>query len=205
MAGAVIGLSSLISQTSFSTAFDDEVSLGALFFALISAIILGRYGIVNIKEHLQKQELNQEIEVIINKKSCKFQVLLDTGNNLRDPITGRGVMVAEFNAINNILPPAFNEIFLRFGENDVVNIFDYLPKNMTKRLRLIPFNAIGKENGMLLGIVTDYIILNDGQERLTRENRVIKNMVVCLYPRKIINNDGYRGIVNPINFKIEEE
>lgn len=105
MAGAVIGLSSLISQTSFSTAFDDEVSLGALFFALISAIILGRYGIVNIKEHLQKQELNQEIEVIINKKSCKFQVLLDTGNNLRDPITGRGVMVAEFNAINNILPP----------------------------------------------------------------------------------------------------
>ena len=53
---------------------------------------------------------------------------------------------------------------------------------------MIPFNSLGKQNGMLLGIKADYLIIkNQGEERK------IKDVVIGLYDGKLTKDETYNS------------
>ncbi len=133
------------------------------------------------------------VYVRMGDKSARFYALVDTGNSLIDPITGYPVMVVEAESIKAILPP---EIYSSVVSN---NIGFYTENNEQndknswfKRVHLIPFKSIGKENGMLTGFRPDTIRV--GKEGSFKE---INDVIVGICGIKLSGSAKYSALVGP--------
>ena len=126
--------------------------------------ILG-FAIVNItfkviKGKIDKSNLICNVKINFNEKEINLKALTDTGNLLKDPISGYNVIVVEASKLKRLIPENvlenINEIIRGEREEILINL-----ENIYKsRFRIIPFSSLGKENGLLLGFRPDYILVN---------------------------------------------
>ena len=106
------------------------------------------------------------IEIKINDKCYIFNAKLDTGCNVKEPFSGKSVIVAEKEVFNDFVP------------------------DKTK-VRLIPFTSLGG-SGILQGFCADNIII-DGKEADNSvyigicEN-IFKDDIKAIIPSELINN-----------------
>lgn len=100
-----------------------------------------------VKSRITKNEIIYKTILRFNNKEKEINVLLDTGNMLKDPITGDAVMLVEKESLYELIPRNLLENFNRIlgGGLEEEKIFEY--KN---KLRIIPFTSVGKQNGMML-------------------------------------------------------
>ena len=161
-----------------------------LIGGLVAFIIL-QISFKLIKTKLSKKDMIYEIEVFINEKSTKIKALLDTGNLLKDPITGFPVIVIECKSLKTVLP----EIILNNIDKILGGDIDELTKddlfNQTiSRFRMIPFSSLGKQNGLLLGIKADSvnIILDEKIEN-------VNNAIIGIYDKSFTKNGTYTAII----------
>jgi stage II sporulation protein GA (sporulation sigma-E factor processing peptidase) len=132
------------------------------------------------------------VHVRIGDKSVRFNALVDTGNSLVDPITGYPVMIVEVESVKPILPP---EIYESVKSNNIelyTQSANDPDTSWFKRVHLIPFKSIGKENGMLTGFRPDNIRI--GQEGIFKE---INDVIVGICGTKLSNNAKYSALVGP--------
>lgn len=106
--------------------------LSALGVWLLSRICFG--GMVGGREYIP-------ITVKAGEKTVSVIALKDTGNTLRDPITGEQVLILDANAAARLL---------RLSEEQLRSPMDTMMKNSDRGLRLIPYSAVGQPGGMLL-------------------------------------------------------
>ncbi|MGI6686004.1 MAG: sigma-E processing peptidase SpoIIGA [Bacillota bacterium] len=195
MAGAVLGGSYFFSHNSYLFQSLDVKST-TLLFGVAMAGILGRWGLIHLKRHWQKNQFRVSVEVFINKKSLMLEALIDTGNELKDPLNRKPVIIVEYQAIKKLLPEDFQQSFEKYGGVDVTKVMEQSgnPLWMTK-IRMVPFNTIGKHHGMLLGYKPDLIVIF-GQKKI-----VTKDVIICLYHKPLSNSGGYRAVLNPEVFE----
>lgn len=189
MAGAVMGVTWFFNEKGWSGQVMSFTAM-ALAFAVLLALMLSRWGMTYVKGNLRRNEGSEEIEICLGGKSVRVSALLDTGNELLDPVTKCPVAVVEFEALKPLLPLDFADSFR--GQADVGGILSkFIDTPIGKRMRLIPFSSIGKRNGMLLGVRPDCIRLPQ------RKGAVVENAVVCLYKGSLHTRESCRCIVNP--------
>ncbi|MGI6065321.1 MAG: sigma-E processing peptidase SpoIIGA [Bacillota bacterium] len=191
MAGAVVGCSSIFSQNHF---IFQEMSITGqgLLFALAVAAILGGWGIKYLKKSWRKNHFQVPVQVFLGHSSIIVEALIDTGNDLRDPLTQKPVMIVEYQAIKKILPEEFCRQFERYSTTDITRIVEGLTDtSWAKRIRVIPFNSIGKHHGMLLGFKPDLVVIFGSRKAPT------KDVVVCLYHNTLSTGGTYRAVLNP--------
>ena len=122
-------------------------------------------------------------------KKEKLKALLDTGNMLKDPLSNKPVMIATKRSLKSIIP---EEIL------DNINLIlggDKIGKLITKRIKLIPFNSLGNEHGILIGIKSDKIIIN---------NNEIKDVIIGIYEKEFSKTRRYDALIG-IDLLYEEE
>ena len=155
----------------FSAVFYIGIKLGKKWF---SKIIRGRSEYFDIKLYM-------------GDSMAEVRALADTGNSLRDSLSGGGVVIAEYEAIKSILPD------IRPEGDDSVRLFEaFAETDIRNRLRLIPFKSIGEKNGLLLGIKTDGARIDvPGQGKLEK-----KDVIVCVYMGKLDNSGRFSAIIN---------
>lgn len=109
--------------------------------------------------------------------------LVDTGNTLTDPSTGRPVMVAEGEKLGPLLPEVLNAAELR----DPVKAMERLSQGENaRRFRLLPYHAVGVECGMLLALRLD-------QAQVGTEN--YGGILVALSPTRVSDGGGYSALI----------
>ena len=161
----------------------------ALIGGLISfAIIQISFKIVKTK--LSKKDMIYQIEITINNKSIKTKALLDTGNLLKEPITGLPVVVTEHTSLYSVLPTEIlnNTEKILGGDTDELMKNDEFSK-IISRFRMIPFSSLGIQNGLLLGIKADSISI-EIDEKI--EN--INNVIIGIYDKSFTKNGAYSAI-----------
>ena len=132
-----------------------------------------------VKNKISKKELIYRIEIEIENKKIQTDVILDTGNMLKDPINKNPVILIEKEKLYEILP-----IYI-LGENEKEYELEY-----RKRLRIIPFTSVGKQKGMMIGIKADEVkIFTDIDEIIN------KDAIICPYERKFSKSDKYFGLI----------
>ena len=143
-----------------------------------------------VKTKLSKKDMIYDVEVVINEKTIKVKGLLDTGNLLKDPLTGFPVVVVEHRSLYPAIP---NEV-LNNIEKIIGGDTDELVQNIEfskiiSRFRIIPFSSLGKQNGLLLGIKADSvnIILDEKIES-------INNVIIGIYDKSFTKNGMYSAI-----------
>ena len=122
-------------------------ALTYFFFRLLSDFIMGRR---------MKERTFADVEISMEGKAVTMKGMVDTGNFLKDPLTGKPVMIISAPAAKKILPGEIVEEAIKTGKPEV------LPEKLINsgyagRIRLIPFHSIGEERGCLIGIRPDEI------------------------------------------------
>lgn len=161
-----------------------------LKIALIAAIL--GYVIVTtafkIKKRMSKKDILCDIKITENEKSISVKALIDTGNFLKDPITSEPVIVVEAEVLEQIYPKEIIDNVDNIVNGNFLNINN---EEYMSRLRVIPFNSLGKENGMLLGLRKDYVEVFFNEEF----NRV-DNIIIGIYSKKISKTGVYQALLN---------
>lgn len=120
-------------------------------------------------------------QVRLGPGSVCLPALLDTGNDLFDPVSGRPVMVADALALSPLFP----------GQN-LGDLAAQGPAALTQalgssaRFRLIPYSAVGTEGSLLPAFAPDSLTL-DGVEE--------KKLLVALAPNPICPGGEYSAVI----------
>ena len=163
-----------------------SMALGGLALGIgkggFSSIVLGAAGLAGIcalgfktPPGMQKY---QPIEIQWQGKKLAVMALVDTGNTLRDPITGEVVTVLGADMGEKLGIP--KELL-----NDPVAT---LMGGKLPGARLIPYRAVGQSGGMLLGLKMEQVRLN---------NRDI-SPIVAIARERIGRGEGYQALAGGI-------
>lgn len=101
-----------------------------------------------LSKRVQKERLCK-IHIKVDENETSLSALIDSGNNLIDPLSGLSVIVCEFSAIARLLP---EELYPYFA--DPVSNPDLPEISWKNRVRIVPFHAIGA-SGMLGAFLPD--------------------------------------------------
>lgn len=101
--------------------------------------------------------------------------LRDTGNTLRDPITGEPVLVVGSDIGSKLLGLTTKQLSDPIGT---------MEKSAIPGLRLIPYRAVGQPNGMLLAVRMDEVVI--GKEKA--------GTLVAFAPQELGSSDGYQAL-----------
>lgn len=169
------------------------LDLQMLLLFLSMAIIIWMI-FINIFFKLMNVSKNiYQVCIYYQGKEIMLNGFLDTGNTLYDPISNYPVIVAEV----DIFKELFSENNYLAVKNLITNIYNLnciqdIQQELGINIRWIPFASLGNENGMLVGIVVEKVIVYIGKE--LKEN---KNVVVALYNNKLSKDNSYNVLLHP--------
>lgn len=157
----------------------------------ITGFVISHIAFKLVKNKFSTKNMYCEINIQINNKTTYVKALIDSGNLLKDPISGYPVIVVEKYKLEGILPLNILEnlkgILQGNYSNEDLNdeLQYYLPK-----FRVIPFSSLGKQNGMLLGIKADKVIISFEEEEI-----IIHNSIIGIYDDHLNKNEKYTALV----------
>ena len=145
-----------------------------------------------IKTQISKKSIYCDIEIKLNEKIINTKAMIDTGNLLKDPITNTPVIVVERSLLYECLPKEILNNIEKILGGDLDSVPENIKNKYISKLKIIPFSSLGKENGMLIGIKSEYIILKNSE---LQEDKKIKNIIVAIYEKSLTKKGEYRALV----------
>ena len=109
-----------------------------------------------------------DVELIYQKGRIITRGFFDSGNCLYDPIFKKPVIIIENSLLNELLTPEQHRVYelLRIGTDP--SEADPSGKECqampTLSLRMIPYQSIGKQHGIMPGLVLDKVLIHKGTE-----------------------------------------
>lgn len=121
----------------------------------------------------------------INSKYAYVNAIIDTGNFLREPITKVPVIVVEKNALVNVIPDCILDNLDKIINGEDIDLNEY-----TSKVRIIPFTSLGKENGILLGLKADNVIIE-----MEENTSIVRNVIVGIYNGHLSKTGKYKALI----------
>lgn len=91
-----------------------------------------------------------ELTLQLEGRECPLRALRDTGNTLRDPVSGQAVLVADRKTLSRLLP---EENLTPKQLQNPAGLMTMLSEKYPRcRFRLIPYRAVGVDSGLLLAL-----------------------------------------------------
>lgn len=218
LAGKILLSAIMVYVTFFPKNIKDFLKISAFFYAVtfvfaglsFAALYMGNvsvsgnvlitvclgYLLINvIMSHVKKRQKAASVaaEVYIqfdgnSDAGVWLQAMVDTGNSLKDPFSGKPVIVAEIGAVEKIIPYEVCDYIKQ-------NTAEYIQGEWGKRLRLVPYKAVGTENGILAGFRADVVrIGGDDDDKNIIE---LNGIVVCLCTDVLSENEEYKALLAP--------
>ncbi len=165
MCGAVIGFRSVMTSGTGVVLFGAEISWLWLLAALPVVILLSGAGVAAWRQMLRHYGLLAEVEVGFAGRSVRVACFLDSGNELREPLSGRPVLLVEVGALRDVLPGELVERLYQAVRQEGENfrpyqvLLDCVDYEWGSRLVLLPYCSVGRSGGLLLGFVPDGVRL----------------------------------------------
>jgi stage II sporulation protein GA (sporulation sigma-E factor processing peptidase) len=121
----------------------------------------------------------------LNGRRVALTALVDTGNTLTDPVTNRPVMVAEGEKLVRLFPegeaPAMEDL------RDPVTGLERLSGGSARgRYRLLPYQAVGVECGLLLALRLDGAKVGETE---------YGGILVAMSPNRLSDGGGYSALI----------
>jgi stage II sporulation protein GA (sporulation sigma-E factor processing peptidase) len=153
-----------------------------VMIAFLCILPLGVFFIWLRKRYLGSRKEIYDIKLICGEQCLEVRGLLDTGNCLYDPISHRPVIIVENHVMEKIIPQEYRSILKLTEVQEIqkeVAVSQELMDSFMIRFHLIPYRSIGKEQGVMPGIVLDRIQINVDGETICQD-RV--TAAICNHP-----------------------
>ena len=156
---------------------------------LISGIIIGYLIIVKtikiLKKMFRASSVYGNIRIVMNNKEIELKAMLDTGNLLVEPISKSPVIIVEKEKLNNIIPDDILNIDIG-GDVERIDVRDeYISK-----IKLIPYSSVGKENGILMGIRAEKLIIE-----LDNKKYETDDVIIGVFKKQFKSNGKYSALL----------
>ena len=141
------------------------------------------------KNKITKKDMICKIKIKLNGKEKILDTMVDTGNMLKEPITGTPVAVVEKNSLYELMP---KEI-LNNTDSILGGDFEKIPENIKNdyipKLKIIPFSSLGKQNGMLVGIKPEkFEVINEQEEEK-------EDVIIGIYNKSLTKRGEYTALI----------
>ena len=146
----------------------DRVGGGKTARTLVSATMAAAVVFMLIYHRIMEERCIYEVVLTENGENIELKALLDTGNLLTDPVSGKPVSVVE--------------------ETDTLR--QWMIK-YPQKYKVIPYHSIGNEHGILEGIVLDELMIQKKKEK-----KVEKDTIIALYAGKLSKDGTFQMILN---------
>ena len=163
--------------------------LKVIFIGAIIGTIILFIAFKLVKNKITKKDMICKIKIKINGKEKTLDAMVDTGNMLKEPITGTPVAVVERTSLYDLLPKEILNNTESILGGDFKNIPEDIKKEYIPKLKIIPFASLGKQNGMLVGIKPEKIKIINEQ---TEEN---KNAIIGIYNKSLTKKGEYNALI----------
>lgn len=145
------------------------IEVGSLFLVLAIACYYIASGVLSLlMKMLHFGKYYCQVILYLGENQCKTQAIVDTGNHLRDSMTGKAVSV--------------------IGRETAEKL---LKNNLPDKIRFIPYHSIGKQNGVIPIFTLDRMCI-EGEEK-----EWIERPLIGISDTKISENGEYDMILNP--------
>lgn len=130
---------------------------------LIAAAVIG-FGVIKgikyIKTHCLKEGYN--VKIRYKDKTAEMKGMLDTGNMLCEPLTGRSVVVGDEEVLKKLFSP----------DCSVLNLNEWIDST---DIRLIPYKTLDRE-GVMTGFLVDEICV---------DGKATEDIIIAVSPKKL--------------------
>lgn len=126
-----------------------------------------------LKGRMLEEKTMKQVEILIGERKISVNGLVDTGNFLKDPISGKPVFIISERMAMKFLPKEIIELMTKKDTKWESIYEEMMNTEFADRVRLIPFHSIGKSNGMLLGIRSDRATIKDKQGEQKMDGAVL--------------------------------
>lgn len=149
------------------------------------------------KRHMDSLEMTKiqydsliNVLVSINGEMYKFMGLIDSGNQLYDPITKMPVM---FISIKN-REEEFSEDIVKMAQNPESIILGeaVISPEWEHRMRIVPCKVVGQDHQLIIAIKPDVIILEKDHEQIQADKGLISFSM-----QQLSADDAFQCIVHP--------
>jgi stage II sporulation protein GA (sporulation sigma-E factor processing peptidase) len=123
------------------------------------------------------------VELELGGRRCRLTALVDTGNTLTDPVTGRPVLVAEGEKLTSLFPAG--ECPTQAQLSDPVATLT-ARRGEGYHWRLLPYQAVGVSHALLLAVKVD-------RARVGQED--YGSILVALAPGRLSDGGGYSALI----------
>ena len=156
-------------------------------FKVIFIAITTSYIVISIvsdfyEKRIKTDSLTHKVKITLNKKGVEFDAFYDTGNNLKEPVSGLPVIITTIKTVENLLPECF---VYEFSHNTCISEI-FIHHNSNIKMKFVPYHTIA-ESGLMLCFVPDKISV-DGTE---------VKALIGISKETISHNHSYNAILNP--------
>lgn len=146
----------------------DRIGGGKTARFLVSAVMAGAVVFMLVYHRVMEGRCIYEVVLTENGENIELKALLDTGNLLTDPVSGKPVSVVE--------------------ETDTLR--QWIAK-YPQKYKVIPYHSIGNEHGVLEGMVLDELVI-----RKKNEKKIEKDTIIALYTGRLSKDGTFQMILN---------
>jgi stage II sporulation protein GA (sporulation sigma-E factor processing peptidase) len=172
------------------TGFGDPISW---LFVMLGFPIAWHFSKRNIEGmEMTKIQFDQIVNVTlkINGDSYTFKGLVDSGNQLYDPITKLPVM---FVSIKNILEGMAEPVKKMAADPESLILGnEEFPVEWQNRLRIVPCKVVGQEHQLIVAVKPDLILID-----LKNESYLCEKGLVSFTMQQLSADDAFQCIVHP--------
>ncbi|WP_026559440.1 sigma-E processing peptidase SpoIIGA [Bacillus sp. J37] len=174
-----------------STGFGHPISW---LFVLIGFPVLWLFARNSIEGiETKKIHYDQLVKVQITVDNIQFSLkgLIDSGNQLFDPITRSPVMIIDTLKVQEFLPKLLvhqaiqEDVMKAMSEQKEAHAWEH-------RVRIIPYRVVGSEHQFLLGFKPDEVCIETQNETLK-----VQKTIIGLNRTTLSSEDAYECIVHP--------
>ena len=134
----------------------------------------------------KKENCTYQVCLYEGDKSREGKALLDTGNGLTDPVSGKPVNVIRREMLNGLLADTILDSLEHFSEKCPDEDFGNLSPHF------VPFATLGCTGGLLVAITIDYLSLE-----IQGKNKIIFRPVVAFSDEGAVFPENYQMILHP--------
>ena len=154
-----------------------------------------------VKNRISKNDMYCQIKICINDKEKRIKAMIDTGNMLKDPITRMPVIVVEKRILYDLIPNKVLDNLEKIIGGDLENEFyeEKIYLEYISKFRVIPFSSLGKQNGMLIGMKAQNVVvyIDDNEE-------IIHDVIIGISNQKLSKKDKYNALLGLEIFEMSQ-
>ncbi|MCD8158269.1 MAG: sigma-E processing peptidase SpoIIGA [Clostridiales bacterium] len=147
--------------------------------SVIFSYIVIKTGLKIYNSRIIKKRQFYSVSVSLKGKKAYFTALGDTGNTLKESTGGKTVLVAEYEAVKNVLP-----------ESGLLkeDIYGYIAKYGNEiKFSLVPYKSLGNRGGIIVCFQPDMIEI-DGRE--------YDSIIIGISFLTLSSDRSFRGLIN---------